>query len=51
MKTLKPQVVIVTAIIIVFSFLFWMGLFLGYVADAWILTPADDRSVPAAKTY
>jgi multisubunit Na+/H+ antiporter MnhC subunit len=51
MKTVKPHVLIVTAIIIVFSLLFWVGLlFLAYVADDWASPPADERSVPA-KTY
>ena len=52
MKPLKPQVLVVTAIIIIFSFLFWVAwLLLGYVADDWSSPPADERSVPAARTY
>lgn len=54
MKTVKPQAPVVAAIIviIIFSFLFWgIWLFLGYVADDWNSPPADERSVPAARTY
>jgi hypothetical protein len=52
MRTLKPQALVVTAIIVILSLLFWMAwLFLGYVADEWGSPPADSRSVPAARTY
>ena len=52
MRTLKPQVLGVTVIIVTFSFLFWMAwLFLGYVADEWRSPPADEMSIPAARTY
>lgn len=52
MKTLKPQVLFVTEIIIIVSFLLWMAwLFQGYAADDRTSSPADERSVPAAKTY
>jgi hypothetical protein len=51
MKTIKPHVLIVTEIIIIFTFLFWMGLLLGYVADEWSSPPANNRITPAAKTH
>lgn len=54
MKTVKPQAPVVAAIIviIIFSFLFWAALlFLAYVADDWSSPPADERSVPATRTY
>ena len=52
MKTLKPEVLGVTMIVVTLSFLFWFAwLFVAYVADAWSSPPADERSVPAAKSY
>ena len=52
MKTIKPDVLGVTMIVIIFSFLFWFGwLFVSYVADEWNSPPADERSIPAARSY
>lgn len=52
MKTLKPHALYITAIIIIISFVLWIAaLFVGYVADDWASPAADERSVPAAKTY
>jgi len=52
MKTVKPQGLVVAAIIVILSLLFWMAwMFLGYVADDWSSPPADEMSVPAARTY
>jgi hypothetical protein len=52
MKTLKPQVLLVTSIIVILSILFWLAwLFAGYAADEWGSPPADEKSVPAARTY
>jgi len=55
MRTVKRQVLVVTGIIviiIILSFLFWMAwLVHGYLADDWSSPPADERSVPAARTY
>ena len=51
MKTLKPQVLGVTVIVVIFSFLFWFAwLFIAYVADEWSSPPVDERSGPAAKS-
>ena len=51
-KTLKPQVLFVTEIIIIASFFFLIAwLFHSYVGDDWSSSPADERSVPAARTY
>ena len=51
MKTLKPEVLGVTVIVVIFSFLFWFAwLFVSYVADDWTSPPADERSIPATKS-
>jgi len=52
MTALKPQVLIVSAIVVIFSFIFWLALvFFAYVADDWRSPPADERSVPAPRAY
>jgi hypothetical protein len=52
MKTVKPQVLYVTAIIVAISLLFWIAaLFFGYLADDRSSPAADERSVPAPRTY
>jgi hypothetical protein len=52
MKTVKPQVLYVTAIIVVISLLLWAAsLFFVYLADDWSSPAADERSVPAPRTY
>jgi hypothetical protein len=52
MKTVKPQVLYVTAIIAVISFMLWItSLFFVYLADDWGSPTADERSVPAPMTY
>jgi hypothetical protein len=52
MKSVKPQVLYVTAIIVTISLLFFLvALFIGYLADVWSSPAADERSVPAPRTY
>ena len=52
MKSVKPQVLYVTAIIVIFSLLLWIAaLFFVYLADDWSSPTADERSVPAPRTY
>jgi hypothetical protein len=52
MKTVKPQVMYVAAIVVIISLLFWIAaLFIGYVADDLSSPAADERSVPAPRTY
>lgn len=52
MKTVKPQVLYVTAIIVIMCLLLWIAsLFFVYVADDWSSPPADERSIPAPRTY
>ena len=52
MKTLKPEVLGVTVIVVIFSFLFWFAwLFIACVADEWRSPPADERSIPTARSY
>lgn len=52
MKSVKPQVLYVTAIIVIFSLLLWIAaLFFVYLADDWSSPAADERSVPAPMTY
>jgi hypothetical protein len=52
MKTVKPQVMYVAAIVVVISLLFWIAaLFFGYLADDWSSRAADERSVPAPRPY
>jgi len=54
MRTLKPEpeVIIVFVLVVLFGFLLWMALTLiSYVDDDWRSPPADERSVPATKTY
>ena len=51
-STAKPQVLYVTAIIVIISLLLWIAaLFFGYLADDWRSPAADERSVPAPRTY
>jgi hypothetical protein len=52
MKTVKPQVLYVSAIIVIMSLLFWItALFFGYLSDDWSSPAADEKSVPAPRTY
>jgi hypothetical protein len=53
MKTLKPQVMYVAAIVVVvISFMLWItSLFFVYLADDWSSPAADESSVPAPRTY
>jgi hypothetical protein len=52
MKIVKPQILIVTGLIVLFCFIFWFTiLFLDYVADDLNGRPADERSVPTARTF
>jgi hypothetical protein len=52
MKDQKPQAVIVTAIIVVLTFIFWLEwILLDFVVADWSSPPAAERSVPAVKTY
>jgi hypothetical protein len=52
MKIVKTQILIVTGIIVLFCFIFWFTmLFLDYVADDLNARPADERSVPTARTF
>ena len=51
-QTYKPWVVSVIAIIVLASLVLWLAaLFLIYFADDRSSPPADERSVPAARTY
>lgn len=52
MKAVKPQVLYMTAIIVIMSLMFFLvALFITYVADDWSSPAADERSVPASRTY
>ncbi len=52
MKTVKPRFMYLTAIIVVMSLLFWAAaFFFVYLADDWTSPAADERSVPAPRTY
>lgn len=51
MKTVEPEVVYVTAIVVLLSLALWLAALFAYVADDWVSPAADGRSVPAAKTY
>ena len=52
MKSIQPQVLYVTTIIVILSLLFFLvALFIGYLADDWSSPAADERSVPAPRTY
>ena len=52
MKTVKPRVMYVAAIVVVISFMLWItSLFFVYLADDWSSPAADESSVPAPRTY
>ena len=52
MKSVKPEVLYVSVIVIVITFLLWIAsLGFAYFADDWSSPAADERSVPAARTY
>lgn len=52
MKTIKPQVLYLTAIIVIISVMFWIAaLFFVYLADDWSSPAADERSIPAPRNY
>jgi len=52
MKIVKPQILILTGILVLLCFIFWFTmLFLDYVADDLNARPADERSVPTARAY
>lgn len=52
MKTVKLQVLYLTAIIIIMSLIFWIAaLFFVYLMDDWQAPAADGRSVPASRSY
>jgi hypothetical protein len=52
MKTKDKRVWSVIGVIIIALFLFWAGAQVyAYIADDRSATPADERSVPAARTY
>ncbi len=48
----KPQIVYVGAIIVLASLVLWLAaLFFVYLADDWNSPAADERSIPAVRTY
>lgn len=50
--TYKPQVVTVIAIIVLASLVLWLAaLFFVFLADDWSSPAADERSIPAVRTY
>lgn len=52
MKTVKPQVLYVAAIIVILSLVFWVvAFFVGYVEDNLRSPAANEKSVPAPRTY
>ena len=52
MKTVGPEVLYVTAIVILVSIVLWLAVFFFiYVADEWLSPSANERSVPAATSY
>jgi hypothetical protein len=52
MKTVKPKVLYLTAIIVIICLLLWVAcLFFVYLADDWSSPAADERSVPAPRDY
>ncbi|HUS10352.1 MAG TPA: hypothetical protein VMZ30_07785 [Pyrinomonadaceae bacterium] len=51
-ETYKPQVVTVIAIIVLASLVLWLAaLFFVFLADDWNSPAADERSIPAVRTY
>lgn len=51
-ETYKPQVVTVIAIIVLASLVLWLAaLFFVFLADDWSSPAADERSIPAVRTY
>lgn len=51
-ETYKPHVVYVIAIIVLTSLVLWLAAMLFvYLADDWSSPAADERSIPAARTY
>jgi hypothetical protein len=52
MKTVKPPVFYLIEIIVVATLLFWIAaIFFAYVADDRRAPAADERSVPAPRSY
>ena len=52
MNTVKPYVLYVSLILAIISFIFWVAtFFIIYVADDRQSPAADERSVPAPRTY
>ena len=48
----KPWVVSVIVIIVLASVVLWLtALFFAYLGDDWNSPAADERSIPAARTY
>jgi hypothetical protein len=51
MKAPKPHFLVVSAIVVILSFLIWLWLlFFGYMDDDWSFPPADERGVPEANS-
>jgi hypothetical protein len=52
MKTVKPQILYVAAIIFLVCLILWVAsLFFCYVSDDWHSPAADERSVPPSRDY
>jgi uncharacterized membrane protein len=52
LKTVKPHILYVSVILAIISLIFWVvTFFIIYVADDQQSPAADERSVPAARSY
>jgi hypothetical protein len=52
MKTVKPHILYVSVILAIITFIFWVAtFFVIYVADDRQSPAADERSIPAPRTY
>jgi hypothetical protein len=52
MKTLKPQLLYAIAIVVLVTLVFWFAVLLFvYLADDWFSPSADERNIPAVRTY
>jgi ABC-type sugar transport system permease subunit len=52
MKTVKPHILYVSVILAIITFIFWVATFtIIYVADDQQSPAADERSVPAPRSY
>jgi hypothetical protein len=52
MKTIKPQLLYGTPLVVLVSLVLWLAaLLFVYLADDWLTPPPDERRIPAVRTY